>query len=609
MGYLAPIVVFVTSLLLGVVCIPVVRSVCVRLGKVSQPREDRWHRKPTATLGGVGIFIAFLGGLGVSLLVGINWIDRWGLLAGAALSFALGLYDDFKRMAPAAKLVGQILTAAVVISLGYMTHFFSPRIGNEILAQLPNIVLTFFWLVGITNAINLLDNMDGLAGGISLITAGFLCYFFWQEDQGLLAFALAVAGGTLAFLVYNFPPASIFMGDSGSLFLGFTLAVLAIARQPQASNVFAVMGVPIMLFLLPIMDTTLVTFTRLLRGQSPAQGGRDHTSHRLIAFGLNERQAVLALYAAALVAGLSAMVLESIRYWFSLVVLPLVLISLALLTAYLGGLKVVSANTAAERDKPLTRIMLELTFRRRMLEVILDFALICLAYYLAFLTRYGMVMNEGRLALYLQSLPVALAGAYLAFYTLGVYRGVWRYVDMEDLMRYLQASVGSMVLATAFVFTMDASGLSPWDETLSPLLFLLFAIFLFLALSGSRSSFKILDRVSKKRLRQDEHAVLILGAGDLGEMALRWILMKPELKYRPVGFLDEDPFKTGRWIHGVEVLGGMNQLESVLKRRQVEGVILAGVERNSPAWEELRETIQQQGCWVRNLSLDFETVE
>ena len=434
---------FFTAFGFALFLIPLVKRLSFRWGRVAQPRDDRWHRNTTPTLGGVAIFLSF----GISFLL-LAWLSpselqiHWELLLIAALIFLLGLYDDFKRLSPQAKLIGQILVVILAISLGYTTNFFSPRIENVILAQFPNILLTFFWLVGITNAINLLDNMDGLAGGISLITALILSYFFWQSgDMVLLWVSLAISGSLLAFLIFNFPPASIFMGDSGSMFLGFMLALLAIARQPQASNVFAVMGVPTLLFLLPILDTALVTFTRLLRGQSPAQGGRDHTSHRLIAFGLSERQAVLTLYGVALLSGLLAAGLESIQYWLSLVVVPLVVISLALLVAYLGGLKILPGSSAAGKDKAITRIMLELTFKRRLFEVLLDFFIIGFAYYLAVLTRYGFAMDETHLSFYLNSLPAALAMAYIAFFVVGVYRGVWRYVDLNDLARYFQAAV------------------------------------------------------------------------------------------------------------------------------------------------------------------------
>jgi UDP-GlcNAc:undecaprenyl-phosphate GlcNAc-1-phosphate transferase len=557
-------------------------------------------------LGGIGIFVSFFLSLFIgALMSGTLHGLQWGILAGSGLVFLIGLYDDFRPMSPSAKLAGQILAATIIISLGYTSTFFNPRISNSVVAQLPNILLTYIWLVGITNATNLLDNMDGLAGGISLITAAFLGYFFWKAgNQGLLWVCLALSGSVLGFLFFNFPPASIFMGDSGSLFLGFTLAVLAIAQQQQASNVFAVLGVPTLLFLLPILDTALVTFTRLLRGQSPAHGGRDHTSHRLIAFGLSERQVLLVLYGVALFSGILAAGLEAINYWLSLVLAPFLIVILALIAAYLGGVKVVESADAARQERPIARLMLELTYRRRILEVILDFFLIAMTYYLAFLTRYGRGMDEALLDLYLRSLPFALAAGYLSFFAFGVYRGVWRYVSVNDLLRYLQAALGSAVLLAASVFLLDSSGLATWANIYSHMIILLFAIFLFLGLAASRSSFKLLDLISHQRAREDGQRVLIYGAG---EMALRWILMNPGLSYRPIGFLDDNSLMMGRKIHGVEVLGGPEQLEAILKRYRIEGVILAGIQDSGE--NKLLAICNQNNCWVRSLRLEFEQIE
>jgi UDP-GlcNAc:undecaprenyl-phosphate GlcNAc-1-phosphate transferase len=598
-------VTFGTALGLSLLAIPTVRSYSLRNGRVVKPRQDRWHKKPTATMGGIAIFLASLAGLLAGLLVsGGDTGLPWGILAGSAVVFVLGIVDDYRPISPPAKLVGQILAAAVVISLGYTTNFFTPRIPNQIVAEIPNVLLTFVWLVGITNAINLLDNMDGLAGGISLITAGFLAFFFWQAgEQGLFLIALALAGSLLGFLFFNFPPASIFMGDSGSLFLGFTLAVLAIARQPQASNVFAVMGVPTLLFMLPILDTTLVTFTRILRGQSPAEGGRDHTSHRLIAFGFSERQALLVLYGIAIVSGLAGLALESLDYWLSLVVVPILIISLAILVAYLGRLKVVLV-AKPKTERTLTRIMLDLTFRRRILEVILDFFLIGVSYYLAVLTGYGFSMTPQVLQSFLQTVPLALTGAYLAFFVFGVYRGIWRYVGMDDLLRYLKAALGSVVvLALVEIFLFR-------PQVYSPVIFLLFAIFLFLSLAASRSSFRILDLFSVQQEKPGEQRVLILGAGDEGEMAQRWIMMNPHLDYRTVGFVDDDPFMAGRQIHGVQVLGGLDQLDKILEQYRVDGVILTSAAHASDGLEqEILPVCHGRGCWVRNLRLEFELLE
>jgi UDP-GlcNAc:undecaprenyl-phosphate GlcNAc-1-phosphate transferase len=447
--------------------------------------------------------------------------------------------------------------------------------------------------------------MDGLAGGISLITAAILSFFFWRSgNTGLAIVALALAGSVAGFLVFNFPPASIFMGDSGSLFLGFTLAVLAIARQPQASNVFAVMSVPTLLFLLPILDTTLVMITRILRGQSPVQGGRDHTSHRLIAFGLSEKNAVLVMYAVAIFAGLVAATLESIQYWYSLVLVPVVILSLALLTAYLGGLKVVTSPVSTPSRKSIVRVMLELTFRRRLLEAGLDFLLIGITYYLAFLTRNGFSMSTTSLEQYLQTLPLAVACSYLSFFVFGVYRGVWRYVGVDDLMRYFIASVGAVVLLAASTFLLFPEG------EYSPVAFLLYGVFLFFGLAASRSSFRILDKVSSQQSRPEEERVLICGAGDTGEMALRWILMNPTLEYRPIGFLDENPYLTGRQIHGVDVLGNLDQLDSIIAKKQIDGVILTPeIADSDGACQRVVEVCQRRGCWIRTLRLEFEPIE
>ncbi len=591
-----PLLTFASSLLVSLLLFPAVRSVSIRLGKVAAPRKDRWHTRPAPFLGGAGIFLAF----GIGLLATRGQIEiRWGILVGAAFMFGLGLYDDLREMSPPAKLIGQIMGAAVVIFDGYVTGFFS--------SVLLNILITVVWLVGITNAINLLDNMDGLAGGIALIAGGFLTYFFWQSasvrDLELMLIAAALAGATLGFLVFNFPPAKIFMGDSGSLFLGFTLAVLAIARRPQASNVFAVMSVPTFIFLLPIIDTTLVTFTRLLRGQSPAQGGKDHTSHRLVAFGLSERQAVLVLYAMAIVSGIVGAAVESLDYTLSLLLIPILVLSFALLAAYLGKLKVVEAPAAGRPSGPqlLTNVILDLTYKRRMLEIALDFFLISIAYYLALWVRDGFALDAAGTGFFLSSLPVVLAGTYLPFFVFGVYRGVWRYFGVADLLRFGRAVLGSgLLLLAAFTLLFRSSGYS------SGLIFL-FITFLFLGLLGSRSSFRILDQIYgwQAKGQQGEVRVLIYGAGDVGEIALRWILQNPQLGYRVVGFLDNDNFLWGRRIHGVNVMGGAADLAEILRREPVEGVILATTDEPSLS-AEISSQFRSHGLWVRSLRLEFE---
>jgi UDP-GlcNAc:undecaprenyl-phosphate GlcNAc-1-phosphate transferase len=595
MSILSPLV----SLVLCLVLIPSVRKLSFHYGLLKQPRQDRWHRKPTPSFGGLAIFLGFWGGV-IFFLVNSRdelTIQQWSILLASGMVFLLGLLDDFHPLSPSIKLFGQLAAATAIIFFGDFSIQFFPW-------PVANILLTYFWLVGITNAINLLDNMDGLAGGVSLIAAIFLGIFFFRVgDVFSLFIALCLVGVILGFLVFNLPPARIFMGDSGSLFLGFTLASLAIARRSQASNVMAVLGVPTLLFLLPILDTVLVTITRVLRGQSPGQGGTDHTSHRLISFGLSERQALAVMYTVAIVAGLCSTALEALDYDLSLVLIPLVLISLVLLTAYLSRLQVTSPVTTVQQG--LVRLVADIALKRQLFEILLDLPLIATAYYLAYWIRYGLDMTPLSMELYLLSWPVALVSAYVSFFFFGVYRGLWRYVSSLDLIRFFLASV-----ATAVASGLVCLGfLKSHSFTLD--VFLLFGVFLFLGVSGSRLSFVILDRLYYRRqVRMDGERVLLYGAGDSGDFTLRYINSHPALGYHPVGFIDEDSTLWHRSIQGVEILGGPDQIELFLSENSINGIIFTS---NSMLEDENVQTVlsccRKYGIWMRVFHLDLESIE
>ncbi len=389
------------------------------------------------------------------------------------------------------------------------------------------------------------------------------------------------------------------------MFLGYTLAAISIARTPRASNIFAVLGVPILLFLLPILDTLLVTFTRILRGQSPVQGGRDHTSHRLVAFGLTERQAVLVLYGIAIVAGIAGTAFESLDYSLSLVLIPILLVAMALLAAYLGRLRVVPSH-AAPPQGAITRLVIELTFKRRILEVILDFLLISIAYYLAFWTASGFFLDSETLDQVFLFLPVALGVTFASYFLFGIYRGLWRYVGLDELLRFARAALGGLIgFAALMIFIFPAAGVPN-------AVYLLFGVFLLISLVASRLSFRVLDRVfSRQTARTQERNVLICGAGDAGEMVLRWIQMNPKLGYRPIGFLDDDPFKKGRRIHGVDVLGAVEDLEALLDERNIDGIIVTpAADETTPLSLHLAmQASRDRGVWVRRLRFEFELVE
>ncbi|MFM1802640.1 MAG: hypothetical protein RJA81_1992, partial [Planctomycetota bacterium] len=282
---------------LGILLTWVVRWLARHYGIVARPKADRWHTRPTALLGGISIALTtcIIGGL----LIPQSDESLFVLLA-SSLMFFLGLVDDLVNLKPYQKVIGQLIAASVIISANLVL----PWTGYYPV----NVLITLFWLVGITNAINLLDNMDGLAAGVSAVAAIFLGLQFAIHDPDAInsAWMMSVfAASLLGFLVFNHNPASIFMGDCGSLFIGFFLASSALlTNQAGRSRSFLpVIAVPVLVLLIPIFDTTLVFILRKMAGRSISQGGRDHTSHRLVALGLSERHAAWMLWAFAALSG------------------------------------------------------------------------------------------------------------------------------------------------------------------------------------------------------------------------------------------------------------------------------------------------------------------
>lgn len=278
---------------------PLVTWLARRVGMVSAPSKDRWHSRPTALLGGVGMFVAVLAVL--LLAVDVPPAFRRAILPAAALLFVMGLIDDIATLKPIQKLAVQIVAAAIVIQAGLLLPWTS--------SPAVNALITMFWLVGITNAVNMLDNMDGLAAGVAAIASVFLAIHCFSRGRIAEGATITVLAASLCgFLLYNSQPASIFMGDCGSMFIGFFLgcAALLATAGGAAQGPLPVIAVPVLTLLIPIFDTTFVTLMRKLAGRSASQGGRDHTSHRLVALGLSERRAVWVLYALATLSGLLA---------------------------------------------------------------------------------------------------------------------------------------------------------------------------------------------------------------------------------------------------------------------------------------------------------------
>ncbi|HEX4914172.1 MAG TPA: MraY family glycosyltransferase [Vicinamibacterales bacterium] len=433
---------------LAVALVPLCRVLSIRLDVVARPRADRWHRSVVPLLGGVAI--------GLSMVI-------TGLISGLATSlpailfasiavFITGLVDDILLLRPASKLVSQIAIAAALVYFGFRLHWVESRLIDS--------ALTMVWVVGLTNAFNLLDNMDGLCAGIALIVAVMLLAGFWtgvtrESAAPEMTFLAILAGAAAGFLVFNFPPASIFMGDSGALLFGFALAALTLGQEgvrASRSDVLSVIAGPAFVLLIPIFDTTLVTVARLLSGRSPARGGRDHSSHRLVAIGLSERDAVLVLWGLASIGGMIGLLLRNFSAAWSMPVGGLFLLGMGVFAVYLVRVRVYD-DVPAAAPASFTLLQTNYVNKRRVVEVIVDVSLIFASYYWA----TSIVFNDPEAYLrnadvFYQSLPVIMATQLIAFFALGMYRGLWRAFVAADTMRIVEAIAIGTLLAQVILF-------------------------------------------------------------------------------------------------------------------------------------------------------------
>jgi UDP-GlcNAc:undecaprenyl-phosphate GlcNAc-1-phosphate transferase len=293
------LLIFASALLFVIGATPATRWLAMRLGFMDQPSARKVHTTPMPRFGGIAMY----GAVVIALLV---FEDRFrvnqlvSILLGATWVSFLGGWDDRWGLRPILKFAGQIIAAIILIIAGVQVGF------------LPwpwlNWLATVVWVVGLTNAINFLDNMDGLSGGLAAIASAFFLLMAVQNGQFLVGgLSAAMLGACVGFLVYNFNPASIFMGDTGALFLGFMLAALGIKLRFPANSDSITWMVPVLVLGIPIFDTTLVTISRIRRGLHPVTPGKDHTSHRLVRLGFSQREAVMVLY---LVGGMLGMVAE-----------------------------------------------------------------------------------------------------------------------------------------------------------------------------------------------------------------------------------------------------------------------------------------------------------
>ena len=578
---------FAAGFLAGILLIPLVRIVAFRLGCVAAPRVDRWHRQPTPLLGGVAIAaIVLVGGLTIQPLSSIALI----LGCGATMA-AVGFIDDLMPLKSSTKLIAAIVLASVFVYFGYRLHWTHSLTLDT--------VATLIWIVGITNALNLLDNMDGLCAGIGLIAGAALLVALVSAGQvPPEAQVLALLMGALtAFLFFNFHPASIFMGDSGSLFIGLMLAAVAsgsTALERNRSDILSIVAAPVLVMLIPIFDTTLVTISRIISGRRPSEGGRDHSSHRLVALGLSERTAVAVLWMLAVVAGLIGVAMRRFSGDWAGLVAGLFVLGMVIFAVYLAGVRVYEAQDL-RAPRGSTLMLVDFMYKRRFAEVVLDFCLVCIAYYSAYRLRFEGAEFVTAFPYFLRSLPIAISAQLTALFIAGVYRATWRYFGLMDAVILGKGVVAGTLGLAGVLLLLDPAGIY------SRSVFVIYACVLTLLLTASRASFRLIGEFVARRASGPRVVIYTAGTGQ--HVMVRGLLATLASPSRLLGFISDAPERTRSYLQGYPVLGGYDELLSLISDGLTDEVVVSVPDMESGRLEELRQHCQS--CRVRLSQLRY----
>ena len=576
------------ALLTSVVLTPVIRGAALRWTRLSAASPERWHQRPTPNVGGIAIFVGFAvavvletlltsGDLSireVSARAVVPLTHRDGLLLAAVMIFALGLVDDLVQLRPSTKLVGQLAAASVLLMSGigvWLTGYY-----------VVDVMVSLFWFIGITNALNLLDNMDGLAGGVGAIAASFMgVNFLLAGDVELAGVAFAFAGALVGFLVHNYPPARIFMGDSGSLFTGLVLAGLALSPAPGLSrSLFAVVIVPAIVLAVPILDTTFVTVTRLLEGRPVSKGGKDHTSHGLVALGISEERVVWLVWGLAAGGGLIGLSIRSVSrpvvyaLGGSLLVL-LTLLGLYLLSSRMSALerseradegRVNRGRTDEGEGTHLFNRLLRLHHRFPLLTVLMDIALVAIAYFGAYLVRWDTQQLPAELAYFRQTLAMVIVLKLMGLAAAGAYSPRFRHYSLADILGTIRANILGTLLTASVLLLAFPVGLSRGVVIVD---FLLCAT---LTVVG-RVSFRFLDDV-KEKWSSEGAPVAFVGRIEDAELAFRALREVEEPRLRPIAVVDYAYGGRRGRFKGYPLFGGDTGLERAVRECGVNAVVM-----------------------------------
>jgi UDP-GlcNAc:undecaprenyl-phosphate GlcNAc-1-phosphate transferase len=428
----------VVSAGISVAAVLVVTRLARRLGLVSRPGSDRWGKKQTPLLGGAAVLCGFVAAY---LAFGEPDTRMAYILIASGLLFVLGLADDIRGLKPNTKLIGQAGAACLLIYGGVYVDIWFPTIG---------IPLSIAWFVGMSNAVNLLDNMDGVASGVCAISAGVLVFHALSSGCTEIALAsAALCGSCVGFVVFNFHPAKIFLGDSGSLFLGMTLAALGVtATYREATNVLITLIVPVMVLGVPLFDMFFVSVLRKGYGRSLTAGGKDHAAHRLVLLGLSERKASVLFYAVCLALGVASVAARA-SMLIMLLVAGLAGAALLLVSFLLGRVRTYPEQE--ETAEQALSVRLFSRYRRAAGLAIFDMLAVTGAFVAAYLIRFDWQIPDFLEKRIPEALPAIAVIKLLCFLLFKLYGIRWEEAGRREIWRLFKAVTAGSIMSAALV--------------------------------------------------------------------------------------------------------------------------------------------------------------
>lgn len=613
------VVAFISSIALSLALTPWVMSVARGVGAIDKPNERKVHSTPTPRLGGVAIFMSVfmslitLFVLDRELLIHTWIVSKEGLFlfGSLALVLVLGIWDDIRSLRPTQKFLGQLLLSVLMYFAGFsvtkVTSVFGTGFLNVGLLDFP---ITVFWIIGVTNAINLIDGLDGLAAGVALIASmTMLPIALMQGDVGSAVLIFLLAGSLLGFLRYNFNPAKIFLGDSGSLFLGFMLAVLSVKSSTKLTTGFALL-LPILALGLPIMDTLLSMVRRILRPTMPSssnadhhlgkfssmfQPDRSHIHHKLISKGLSHRNAVLVLYMVSCGLGLAAFAITIVNNFISSLIL------LAVGTAVVIGIRRLQYKEMAVLQNG---ILLPLYDRpimnRESFQVFFDLAFILISYASAFMMVDTVKIVDPMGREFFRRIAVVAAVQLSVFIFSGQYKRTYQYFGIGDVLIIVRTLVLAAV-ATGFAV---AIFFPPFGQA-NLIVLALDSFFLASMVIGMRVSFRALQYLSKKDPVEGKR-VVIYGADVNGSLMLERMLESNISSWIPIGFLDDNPMMEGKILNGYPVLGGHWQLHKLIREKHINEIVLCSETIQPEALKRVRKLAKEHKIDLKKLRILYE---